>query len=430
MSREVPISTARPGASRPDGPAVVPGRLRLAFWAATTSLVAVFTASSAPVPLFNTYRSMFGFTTADISLAVVCYFAGTIFSLLFLGRLASHVGRRPTAVATLALLAAGCLVLLHVSSLGWLLGGRLLMGLGAGLASSGLTSYIVDAAPSRPLWVASVASSQAPNLGLAIGAIGAGTLVEYGPWPTGLVYVVAAIWLGVSAVLIAVSPETVPPSPGAWASLRPRVHVPARALPLLPVATAVFVATWSIGAFYQAFVPSLVADQLHTTSSLVFGLVFCSYMAPNVLGAPISGRFTAAGAQRVGMTTFLVGVALIVAGTLTGSLPVFVAGSLIGGAGQGIAMSGAVRGLLHGSDASQRAPIFAAIFLISYGGAAASSFLSGQLAHTVPLIGITAGYGVLALVATLIVLPFARNPADPHAGVHRPKEPGEGNEPR
>lgn len=411
-----------PAATRTDTPVTAPARMRLAFWAASTSLVAVFAASASPVPLFNTYRSMFGFTTADISLAVVCYFAGTIISLLFGGRLASHVGRKPAALATLALLGAGCLVLLNVSSLGWLLTGRLLMGLGAGLASSGLTSYIVDAAPSRPLWLASVASSQAPNLGLAIGAIGAGALVEHGPWPTELVYILAASWLGISAILIAASPETVPPTPGAWASLRPRVHVPARALPLLPVAAAVFIATWSVGAFYQAFVPSLVADQLHTTSALTFGLVFCSYMAPNVLGAPISGRFSPAGAQRVGMTTFLAGVTLIVTGTLTGSLPVFVAGSILGGAGQGIAMSGAVRGLLHGSDPSQRAPIFAAIFLISYSGAAASSFLSGQLAHTIALVGITIGYGILALVATLIVVTLVRNPTDPDTTNHHPEE--------
>lgn len=397
-------------------------RSRLAFWAAATSLVATFAASASPVPLFNTYRSVFGLTTADISLAVVCYFAGTIFSLLFLGRLASHIGRKPTALATLALLASGSAVLMNVSGLGWLLAGRLLMGLGAGLASSGLTSYIVDAAPPAPAWLGSVASSQAPNLGLAIGAVGAGALVEHGPWPTRLVYLVTIVWLAISAALIAISPETVPPTPGAWRSLRPQVHIPARAVPLLPVAAAVFIATWSVGAFYQAFVPSLVADQLHTSSALVVGLVFCSYMAPNVAGAPISGRFTPAGAQRAGMATFLAGVLTIVTGLVVGSMPVFVAGSLIGGAGQGIAMSGAVRGLLHGSDAAERAPIFAAIFLISYGGAAASSLVSGQLTHAVPLVGIAAGYGALALIAALIVVPFARNPSSTDTDVPSAKE--------
>jgi len=404
-----PAASVRPGSvvSPVGGP-----RTQVAFWAATVSLVVTFVASASPVPLFNTYSVEFGLSTADISLAVVGYFAGTISSLLFLGRLAGHVGRKPTALATLALLAAGSLVLLNLSSLAGLVVGRLLMGLGAGLASSGLTSYIVDAAPVRPVWVASVASSQAPNLGLAVGAIGSGALVELAPWPTRLVYMITVGCLVICGVLIAVSPETVHPTSGALRSLRPRVHLPRRSLRLLPVAASVFVSTWAVGAFYQAFVPSLVADQLHTSSSLVFGLVFCSYMLPNVLGAPVSGRFGPAGAQRVGIATFLVGVTGIVTGVATGSLAVFVLGSLIAGTGQGVAMSGAVRGLLSGSLPADRAPIFAAIFLISYSGAAIASFVSGQVTRSVPLVDVTVGYGVLALLAALIVLPFAQNPSD------------------
>ena len=95
-------------------------------------------------------------------------FVGTITALLILGRLSDHLGRRPTSLATLALLVAGCVLLSNVHDIGWLIGGRLLMGLGAGLASSALTSYIVDAAPAAPVWVASVASSQAPMLGLTL----------------------------------------------------------------------------------------------------------------------------------------------------------------------------------------------------------------------------------------------------------------------
>ena len=52
----------------------------------------------------------------------------------------------------------------------------------------------------------------------------------------------------------------------------------------------------------------------------------------------------------------------------------------------------------------------AAIFLISYGGAAASSLVSGQFSNVVPLVGIAAGYGALALITTLIVIRFAQTP--------------------
>lgn len=387
-------------------------RRSTAFWAATLALVVTFATSAAPVPLFNTYRADFALTTADISLAVVAYFLGTIGSLLFAGRLASHVGRKPTSLATLALLAAGCVVLLNLSGLAGLVLGRVLMGLGAGLASSSITAYIVDAAPSRPAWLASVASSQAGNLGLALGAIGSGFLVEFGPWPTRLVYGAALALLAVSAVFIGVSPETVVRNPGAWRSLPPRMHVPARCRPLLPVACAVFVSTWALGAFYQAFVPALVAEQLHTTSPAVFGLVFTSYMAPNVLGAPISGRFSVAGAQRVGMGAFALGAVGLFLGVSSGSLAAFIVGSVIAGTGQGVAMSASVRGLLHGSAVAERAPLFAVIFLISYTGAAVSSLAAGRLSDVWSMVQVTAGYVVVALVAAVVVGVFARNPAN------------------
>ena len=230
--------------------------LRLPFVSAVLALVAVFVANAAPVPLYNVYRAEERFTNAGISLAVVAYSLGTIAALLVLGRVSNQLGRRRTAIASLSLLLLGCLLLLNVHAIGTLLAGRLLMGIGAGLASSSLTAYIVDTAPTRPAWLASVASSQGPMLGLTVGAIGAGTLVQFGPWPRELIYLVCAGLLLLSAALVAISPETVTPTPVAWRSLLPRVQVPAQVRHLLPVAAAVFVSTWATGAFYQAFVPT------------------------------------------------------------------------------------------------------------------------------------------------------------------------------
>ena len=123
------------------------------------------------------------------------------------------------------------------------------------------------------------------------------------------------------------------PTPGAWRSLRPRVRVPARVRHLLPVAAAVFLATWATGAFYQAFVPALVEDQLHTRSPLVLGLVFAAYMGPSVLGAPLGGRFTPATAQRVGMIAFLAGMIGIITAIATGTLALFIVATIVAGAG-------------------------------------------------------------------------------------------------
>jgi MFS family permease len=386
------------------------GTLRLAFSSAVVSLVAVFAAVGSTIPLFNIYRAEDGFTNAGISMTVVAYSAATLTTLLMTGRLSNHLGRRPTSIASLGLLVLGCLLLLNVHDIGILIAGRLLMGLGAGLASTSLTSYIVDAAPARPAWLASVASSQTVMLGLAVGAIASGALVQFGPWPRELIYLVAVGLLLLSAALLALSPETATPSPGAWLSLRPHVRVPARVRHLLPVAAAVFLATWATGAFYQAFVPALVEDQLHTRSPLVLGLVFAAYMGPSALGAPLGGRFTAAAAQRLGMIIFLAGWIGIITAIATGTLVLFVAATIVAGASQGIAISAATRGLLHDSTLADRAPIFSAVYLLCYSAATFPSLLAGQLSNTFSLPQIALGYGALALLATLFTVAAARNP--------------------
>jgi predicted MFS family arabinose efflux permease len=387
-------------------------RPQLAFASAVIALTAAFATVGSTIPLFNIYRAEDGFTTAGISLTVVAYSAATLGTLLVLGRLSNHVGRRPPAIASLGLLVVGCLLLLDVHHIGILIAGRLVMGLGAGLASGSIAAYIVDAAPTRPTWLASVASSQTVMLGLAVGAITSGALVQFGPWRRDLVYLVDIGLLLLSIALVAFSPETVPPKPGGWRSMRPSARVPARAQNLLAATAAVLLATWATGAFYQAFVPALVADQLHTSNALVLGLVFAAYMGPSALGAPIGGRFSPAAAQRIGMIAFLTGWIGIITAITTGALPLFIAATIVAGAAQGIAISAATRGLLYGSALSDRAPIFAVVYLLSYTGATVPSLISAQLSGVFSLPHLALGYGALALLSTAFTTVAARNPSD------------------
>lgn len=390
-------------------------RLVLAFTAAVVALVATFGAVGATIPLFNLYRAQDGITSAGIAWAVVAYSMGTIGTLLIFGRLSTYVGRRTAVIISLALLVAGCAVLLNVHAVGVLITGRLLMGLGAGMASSSMPAYIVDAAPERPAWLASVASSQTVMLGLAVGAIGSGALVQFGPWPRQFAFLVAIASLLVSAGLILASPETVTRSRLSVRSLRPAVRVPERVKTLLPVAAAVILPTWATGAFYQAFVPALVEDELHTKSPLVLGVVFAAYMAPSAFGAPLGHRFRPATAQRIAMSGFLAGwVGIIVANT-TSALPLFLVATVVAGISQGIALSAVTHGLVTGSIIAERAPIFTIVSLLSYSGATIPSLISGQLSAIVPLREIAVGYAAFALIGTMYTLAAAKNPSAPTA---------------
>ena len=100
----------------------------------------------------------------------------------------------------------------------------------------------------------------------------------------------------------------------------------------------------------------------------------------------------------------------IVTAIATGTLALFIAATVVAGAGQGIAISAAARGLLHGSTLADRAPIFSVIYLLSYSGATIPALMAGQLSDTFSLPQIALGYGALAIVATLFTVIAARNP--------------------
>src|SRR3954467_14586506 len=183
------------------------------FMARACSLVAVFAASASPIPLYELYRRTDRLSHADLSLTAVAYFVAVMAALVVLGRLSNHLGRRPVALAALAVTAAGTLVLTEVHSVAPLIAGRVLQGIGCGLASSALAAFIVDSAPSSPNWLASAVTTGSPMVGLTLGALGSGALAEYGPAPRTLVYLIAAGLLAACAVLIVVARETVARAP-------------------------------------------------------------------------------------------------------------------------------------------------------------------------------------------------------------------------
>jgi MFS family permease len=383
---------------------------RIAFVAAACSLIAVFAASASPIPLYELYRRTDGLSHADLSLTAVAYFVAVMAALVVLGRLSNNVGRRPVALAALALTAAGTLLLTEVHSVAPLIGGRVLQGIGCGLASSALAAFIIDSAPGSPSWLASAVTTGSPMVGLTLGALGSGALAEYGPAPRTLAYFVAAGVLAACAVLIVAAHETVARVPGAMAGLRPQVRVSAAARGLLPAAGATFVATWALGGFYQAFGPSVAADQLGTTNTLIAAVIFASLMAPSAIGAPLAGRTIPANAQRIGMAVFFGAVVAILIALHGGSIVAFIVASAIAGAAQGTTFAGSMRALLAQATATERAGVLSVIYLISYGGAAIPGLIAGQLSRSLSLFDIALGYGALAGLACVVTLVAAREP--------------------
>lgn len=374
-----------------------------AFAGAAFTLAMIFAASASPIPLYARYRADAGLTDSQVAMSAVAYFIAVLAALLILARLSDHLGRRPVILAALALAAAGTLAFADMHSLWVMLAARSLQGLACGMASSALAAYVIDLAPPRPVWLGPAVTSTGPLVGLTIGAVLSGALAQYGHtliWQ----YVIVVALLVVAALVIRLSPETAKRAPGVARSLQPRVRVPEAARPLLPIAAAVFVATWGVGAFYQAFSPLLAVDYLGSSNLLVAAAIFASYMAPGVLGSPLAGLMPSDRAQRVGMVAFLLGIGGLLVALRLGSVPLFVLASVLAGTAQALASTGTIGGLVRTATAPQLAGLLSAIFLISYTGAAVPGFLAGRLAAVLGTPQILAGFAGLTAVSTAIVL--------------------------
>lgn len=376
------------------------------FLAASAALAAVFLASGMPIPLYSIYRAQDGITDAQLATATAAYLLATACSLLFLGRLSDHLGRRPVALAAVVTALAGATVMLTVDGPTHLVTGRILQGVACGLASSAIGTLVVDTAPARPRWLAGVMVSILPPAAVPLGALLSGLLSANAPQPRTFSLTIAIAFLLASAVALLIWAPTPQRRSGAWDSMRPRPTVPDGGRAALPAAAGAIVAGWCIGGFYQAFAPAMAA-QVDASGPGASALMFVSAVALLPVGGLLTGRFSAPSAVRLGVAVLLVGYLGTVVVLLNGGpLQAVVVANLVAGLGNGAAVAGATRLLLGTATPLERAGTIATVYLISYAGAAIPSLVAGRLSAALDLSVTTTalGYAALAILASAIAV--------------------------
>ncbi|MBY7876372.1 MFS transporter [Vibrio fluvialis] len=90
--------------------------------------------------------------------------------------------------------------------------------------------------------------------------------------------------------------------------------------------------------------------------------------------------------------------------TLGGVGSGFLIASICAGIAQGMVLTGSIGTMVNGLQPEERANVFAVIYSTSYAGAAIPTLISGQLSSHFSLLQIASGYGLLALIGSVIVL--------------------------
>lgn len=376
-----------------------------AFWTVGAVFLLLLAASAAPTPLYGVYQHQWHFSTATVTVIFGVYALALLASLLVLGRLSDHVGRRPVIIAGLACNAVACVVWWSAAGVGALYLARALQGVSVGLATGAIGAALLESQPPGTAR-AGMVTSAAPTLGLGAGALGVSALAQYGPAPTHLVWVLllAAFVAGILAV--AVMPEPGTTRAGWLRSLRPTVYVPRGAGAVFAVALPATIATWSLSAFYLSLGPKLVSGLLGSTNVMWGGLAAFLLAGIGSFGAVAAARVTPTVGVVAGCTVLFAGAALTF-GAIAASIPaLFLLGTGIAGVGFGATWNGAYRMLTADVTADDRAGLVAAIFVVAYLSFSIPTIAAGVASQHYGIRDTALGYD--AVVAVLVAVAAVR----------------------
>lgn len=371
-----------------------------AFWTTAGILLLVLAASGVPTPLYRVYQEQFGFGPGMLTAVFGIYALALLAALLVVGGLSDHVGRRPVLVGGLLLQAVSMVVFLAADGVGWLMAARVLQGLSMGALTGTLGAMLLDTQrPERPL--GPLMNSAAPGVGLSLGAVSAGLVVEYVASPTRWVFAGLTAVLVLAAAAVSLLPETSPRAPGALRSLRPAVRVPRPQRAAFLTALPAIVAVWALGGLYLSLGPSLVAGVFGIEDHLVGGLLVLAMQGTAAVGAVLGHNLHPERAMVAGASVFAVGVTGTTAAVLSAQIAVLFASAVVSGLGFGLAFLGAVATASAGVAPAERAGLLSSVFVAGYLSFSVPAVLAGIAAGVVGLETVTEVYAAVLVVLAL-----------------------------
>jgi MFS family permease len=333
-----------------------------AFLLLASLTVSFLAGSSAPTPLYGVYMAEWGLTPLMITAIFGIYALAVLVALLIAGRLSDHLGRRPVLlVATLAQ-AVTMIVFMTATSAAGLLIARVLQGLTTGAALGAIGAGMIDLDKTR----GTVANAVAPPFGTATGAIAAGVLVQFLPFPTHLVYIVFGLIFILQALGLVFMADSIVPRGGVLASLQPKLALPRATREPILVATPVLIAVWALAGFYGALSPLLVKGMLGINTPLAGGLALFVVAGCGGLAVLVLQHREGRDMMMLGAASLIAGVAVAAVGVSEASIASFFVGSMLAGVGFGAGFQGAVRTVVPFAAPHERAGVLSIIFIISY----------------------------------------------------------------
>lgn len=382
----------------------------VSFYLLASIVVFLLAGSSAPTPLYSIYQARWGFSPITTTVVFGVYALAVLVSLLTVGSLSDHLGRRPVLLVALAVQAVTMVVFATADGVPVLMAARVLQGLSTGAALGAVGAGLLDLDRAR----GTLANAVSAPIGTAIGSLVAGLFVQYLPAPLHLIYLVLGAVFVLQAIGVGFMAEMSAPRPGAMASLRLQFALPATVRRPMLAAAPALIAAWSLAGLYGSLGPTLVRLMVGRTSFVLGGLALFVLAASGAVTVVLLRTAAPRTVMFIGTIGLLAGVGLTLVAVYATSAVGFFVGSAVAGIGFGAGFQGAIRSVVPLAAPQERSGVLSILFVISYLAMGVPAVIAGFLVvHGGGILNTTRDYGLAVIVLALAaLLGLLRPPAE------------------
>ncbi|MDH6262939.1 MFS transporter [Bradyrhizobium sp. BR13661] len=336
---------------------------RASFWVSLAVSMHTLWTSAAPALSYRLYAEEWQLSPLQTTSVFAIYPIFVVATLVCLGGLSDHVGRRRTMLAALVFSLIGALTLAWALDVEWLLAARAVMGIGVGLASGASTAAILEFSPSGDPERAASATNLAQAIGFATALILGGALIQYAPYPLRLDVVVLAVVIGMLIVAVWLLPRQVA-SLKAWSPRMPRVPASIRkefCLAGIGAATA-----FTSGAVLLSLGGQVAHDLVGSANELTNGAVLASFAIVSAVVTGAARKLAPRTAFFLGSVTTMFAVLLLWLATNGHSLSALLASTSLAGISYALLFLGALTLLNAVAPADSRGGVLSTFYLVGY----------------------------------------------------------------
>lgn len=421
MSTTPALTSPEAEAAGATPPRIALHRPRLRATLTALTLFSLLAAANLATPLYPLIERRLGIDSFGVTVAFSSYVLSLLAGLLLFRRLSDVLNRRTVLVCALAATAAATLALAFAPTLAWFCAARAVQGLAiaaaTGTGSSALRVLLAgrsDLSGRLTLLATSGGVAAGPILGGLLSLLGIETVAPFIGWSMLLLALAPAI------LLIAPHRECRQEATGARgrraetraAEPDPAAETRADANSAIRFAAVVGFASFALFGLCLSLAPSLLSEMLATDSLPLLGLLASLVLLASATMQllPLRGAWRAP----LGLSLFAAGMLALGSAPAASAPALFVAGSLLAGAGQGVAFQAAFGAAVAAVPQSRHASTVNLVYAVTYLGSALPVLGLGLAARSLGLAPAVLGFGALvACGCALLAMRAGRRIARP-----------------